>query len=202
MCRRDGQRAITHLISLCAENLEVRLRVGRDATIVLLVLRVPEEHDAFNLVADCGGEFGDCAGDDGGALAVQHHEYVVSEPWVRELMREWREMGKLDLRVSTCNDNAVGALGVSEVEKTNSLIESCLRRSTGQEVGQQVGGVWAADALDPDVGGTIVCLEGVGEGNAGAASLWSMLGMCPVKIDEEKKVTKLTRFPPSVLPRA
>ena len=70
MSRSNSQSTIAHQISLSAVHHEILLRVSRDPTIILLVLRVAEEHNALDLVTNSSCQLGDRAGDDGSTLTV------------------------------------------------------------------------------------------------------------------------------------
>jgi hypothetical protein len=77
---------------------------------------------------------------------------------------EW--MGDGDIRVTASYNLAVGALCASEVQEAHHLRDSGGRGPAREEVAADGGVVRAADALDPDLGCTVLALESGAEGGA------------------------------------
>lgn len=68
-------------------------------------------------------------------------------------------MGKgQDVRVTTSNDFAVGALGVGQGQKTDHLCNGGGSGAAGEKVASNGGIVWATDTLDPDIVRTVLAL--------------------------------------------
>jgi hypothetical protein len=65
----NGQRTRADQIARSAVHLKVLSRVGFDTAVILLVLRVSEEHGTDDAGAEGGVEFGECVGDYGCSLA-------------------------------------------------------------------------------------------------------------------------------------
>ena len=70
MSREHDQRPITDQIPFRTVNLQISLRVARNAAVVLLVPGVAKQYNALDLVDDCSAERGDGARDQGCSLAV------------------------------------------------------------------------------------------------------------------------------------
>lgn len=71
MCREDGQGASTDSIANRAVNLEFGGREIRDTAVILCVLGVAEQNDAFDLGRDSGAEILNRASYDSGTLAIK-----------------------------------------------------------------------------------------------------------------------------------
>lgn len=141
MAGQDEQAPPAHRIANTAIDLRPVSRVVRDAAPVLRVLRVPEQHDALDLLLHRGVQLAHARGHDRRALAV-----------------------------AAGDDTGIGALLVGHVEEALGLVDGGLARALREEVGGQVGGVRAADALHPDVV-AVLRLELSSYGGAGADAL-------------------------------
>lgn len=69
MRRQDEQRAIAHKIKSLAEDRRPLCGIVGYPTSVLLVLCVPKQGRADDLILDCSSQLGEGVADDGGALA-------------------------------------------------------------------------------------------------------------------------------------
>lgn len=90
VCRENKQRAGADGVALVAEDGRLVRGVPGDAAAVLLILGVPEEHGARDLVVDGGGGLGEGITYDGAALAVwriagQWETQKGEEVWVTNL---------------------------------------------------------------------------------------------------------------------
>lgn len=127
----DEERAIAHLIAICADDLGLVSWVVGNASAILLVPGEAEQDNALNLRNNCSIELLD---------RVTHHSGALA--------------------VATSNDLGVRALGVGEVEEGGGGADGLGGGALGQEVFDEAGVVWGANALTGDLGGTEEGLKG------------------------------------------
>jgi hypothetical protein len=131
MCRRNRKRALAHLVAGVADDLQPIRRVAGDTAVVLLVLGVSKQDGPNNLVARSSRGVGDGCGSESSAL-----------------------------RVASGHDLGVRALCVGEGEQTGHFCDGGSGGAARLEVSGERGAVGAADALDPNVCGAVLGLEG------------------------------------------
>lgn len=142
MRRQNDESSLAHEIAAVAEDAEAVAGVVDDLAVVLLVLGVPVQGDANNLVADVGTNVADGGSGKSSALTV-----------------------------TASNDLSVGALAVGVPQESGHLGDGAGGRAIGVQVALEVGGIVSADALDPDVVGPQSTLNGVGHARSDERSL-------------------------------
>ena len=83
---------------------------------------------------------------------------TTAVPWLFDtsaLVTSSDRSGKMtvsDEPVASSDDGRIGTLRVGHVEEPLRLVDGCLVRPLRESIRSQAGRIWAANALDPDVG--------------------------------------------------
>lgn len=118
----DSKRPNAYKITSSTVYLQVLARVVRNATTILGISGVAEEHNTLDLTANRSRELGNGSRDDGGTLAVDMSVRVS----------RWKGMQNKYVPVAASNNRSVWTLLICLLKKAHSFIYRSLGSAAGQ----------------------------------------------------------------------
>jgi len=118
----DSKRTDAYKITGSTVYLQVFARVVRDATTVLEISRVAEEHDTLDLIANGSRELGNGTCDHGGTLTVE----------VLDMSLSWEGVMNKHVPVAASNDGSVRTFLIRLFKQAHSFINRSLGSAAGQ----------------------------------------------------------------------